>query len=163
MRPDPTQDPAFGLRNRTWGGWFELGHALEAVDAYCYNITTPIILSRAEGARPYYVFSQKINYRTVGGVLDEWFYLNDTPDWMNLVFTVNDGCEVILTQDYCYQRFWELNDNYCLREAGYGGEWNGGGMLIDNCGQFYITAGVELKGYLWNFPLTDMTFDACWQ
>ena len=139
-----------------------MGHALEAIDAYCYNITTPIILSLAEGARPYYVFSQIMRYQTVTDLMPWHFYLGDTNDWMNIVFTVNDGCELILTQDYCYERFFEAW-HWFDRTVGYGGEWLGGGMLNDTCGQFYITAGAELKGYLWEFPLSDMIWDAGWQ
>jgi hypothetical protein len=101
-RPDP-------LRNRTWGGYFGVNEAWEVANAYCYNITTPIILSLAEGARPYYTFSQKMLYQTVTDLLWPDFYLSDTTDWMNLVFTVNEGCELILTQDYSsYQRFLDM-------------------------------------------------------
>ena len=162
MRPDPTQDPAFGrMRNRTWGGYFELGHSFDAAGAYCRNITTPIILSLAEGARPYYTFSQKIPYETVGDTLSQDFFLSNTTDWMNLVFTVNHGCELILTSDYCLQRSWDMWQ-YCGETAGYSGEWSAGGMLNHTCGQFYMTAGAELKGYLWDFPLSDMEASAGW-
>ena len=159
-RPDPTQDPAFGeIRNLTWGGSFEFGHSLDAASAYCHNITTPIILSLAEGARPYYTFSQKIDYKTVRDVLAiDFCYLGDTPDWMNLVFTVNHGCELILTSDYCLKCWWDLWRD-CGATAGYNGGWAAGGLLNDTCGQFYMTAGFELKGYLWEFPLSDLTLD----
>jgi hypothetical protein len=40
-------------------------------------------------------------------------------DWMNFVFTVNHGCELILTSDYCYQRFWDFWSQ-CGTQAGYG-------------------------------------------
>ena len=111
----------------------------------------PIILSLAEGARPYYTFSQKMFYQTVTDLLWPDFYLS-----MNLVFTVNEGCELILTQDYSsYQRFLDMWQ-YCGSTASYSDEWNGGMMLNDTCSQFYMTAGFELKGYLWDFPLTDM-------
>ena len=163
MRPGPTQDPAFSqMRNATWGGYFEFGHSFDAAAAYCHNITTPIILSLAEGARPYYTFSQKIHYETIGDILYQDFYLNDTTDWMNLVFTVNPGCELILTSGYCLQRCWDMWV-YCGATAGYGGEWAPGGMLNDTCGQFYMTAGAELKGYLWDFPLSDMNTAVGWE
>ena len=118
MRPIATQDPAFNMddpRNRTWGGYFGLNEALEAANAYCFNITqaTPITLSLAEGARPYYTFSQKIPSETVQDIHSGGFSLTDTTDWMNFVFTVNPGCELILTSDYCYQRFWDLWQNFC--------------------------------------------------
>ena len=162
MRPSPTLDPAFGeMRNRTWGGYFEFGHSLNAAGTYCHNITTPIILSLAKGARPYYTFSQKIDYETIGDILYPDFYLNYTTDWMNLVFTVNPGCELTLTSDYCYQRFWDLW-HFCPTGAGYGNEWSAGGMLNDTCGIFYMTAGAELTGYLWDFPLSDVQASPGW-
>ena len=162
-RPNPTHDPAFGqMRNRTWGGFFDFDGALEGVNQYCYNITTPIILSLDIGGRPYYTFSLSILYKTVTDLFINAFVLSNTTDWMNFVFTANQGCELILTSDYCLQRsydMWQYEGAY----AGYGGEWHGGGMLNDTCGQFYMTAGAELKGYLWTFPLSDMDASTGWQ
>ena len=149
------------MRNRTWGGFFDFDGALEGVNQYCYNITTPIILSLDIGGRPYYTFSLSILYKTVTEYFINNFVLGNTTDWMNFVFTVNDGCELILTSDYCYQRFWDMT-NYVWWKTGYSTTWTGGGMLNDTCGQFYMTAGAELKGYLWDFPLTDMD-NAAWR
>jgi hypothetical protein len=80
---------------------------------------------------------------------------------MNFAFTVNIGCELILTTDYCYQRFWDMW-HYCDVTTYYGDKWSAGGMLNDTCGQFYMTAGAELTGYLWYLPLSDMVDAASW-
>ena len=132
---------------------------------YCYNITTPITLSLTEGARPYYTFSLKIRDKTIEDAWPEDFVLSDTADWLNIVYTVNYGCAFVLTPGNCHQDFLDIWV-YCapaLRTVGFDTHWFQGGMLNDTCGQFYITAGAELKGYLWDFPLSDVTFDAGWQ
>jgi hypothetical protein len=163
QRPPTTHDFVFDkTRNRTWGGYFNVDGALEAANACCFNITAPITLSLAEGARPYYTFSQSITYETVTSAIPTISALTATSDWMNIIFTVNEGCELHLTSYYCYQRFWDIFVQ-CGSTVGYSTLWNGGGMLSDSCGQFYMTAGAELTGYLWGSPLTDMTSSAGWQ
>ena len=160
-RPPTTNDALLDkMRNRTWGGYFSVDGALEVANAYCFNIT-PITLSLGEGARPYYTFSQAITSETVTGVIPSISALSATSDWMNIIFTVNEGCELLLTPFYCYRRFWDIFV-HCSSTVGYNTLWNGGGMLNDSCGQFYMTAGAELTGYLWYLPLTDMTPGAEW-
>jgi hypothetical protein len=135
-------------------------------------------LSLAKGARPYYTFSLKIKYpddnsdiELVQDVLHPTQISNPNnpifngpqmpTDWMNIVFTVNHGCVFILNSDTCHKRFLDMW-HYCTNITTVDG-WYSGGMLNDTCSQFYITAGAELKGYLWDFPLSDMIESAGWR
>jgi hypothetical protein len=161
LRPDPIMDNG-RRRNGTWGEWFDQGEALADVNNLCNNITTPITLSRAIGARPYYIFSKAVRNKVYP---DPFHPQNKTTDYsLNFVISANQGCDIPLTAAYCSQQFQYIS-TVCpsLQQLIDNTTWMLGGMVNHTCGQFYMTAGTELTGFLYDFPLTDIAPNPVWR
>jgi hypothetical protein len=134
-----------------------------ARDSLCANISEPIILNEASAFRSYYINSVPIDYAVPININDEE-YLIDPPkavsrDWVNWVAAPDPGgCSLYMNKAHCYSRFNNLlwDCPYYRDGVKYAG-WTFGGMLKDHeCGNFFVTAGVQLTGRLWDSPLTDL-------
>jgi len=154
-------------RNLTWGGAFNWQLAVRyAKDVFCGNITGGIggymRLSKGLGQRPYYINSKAIDYDVPINPMEVKNSLNPpkaaSTDWLNFIIFASDGCVFYLNKGICWSRFEILlYDCHYYKDALKVTTWTFGGMLQDwDCGNFYLTAGTQITGDLWDSPMTDL-------
>ena len=133
-------------RNLTWGDYFQWADAQDIIQPLCQNITTnPVSLTLAFG-QPYYFLSGKLPAKEYKNQLRD--------DWLNLVVGAMPGpnCKnVPVSSDECVVRF-----NSIFSGCPADDNWTMGGMVQDQCTEFYMTSGSQITGHLVDFPIFDM-------